>query len=218
MAHSSGGSSTSRAWAEGGTVFAATMLMILGLYQVFMGIAAIARDQFFIVAPNYVYNIDTTVWGWIHLAIGVVAAVTGFFLFTQANWARWVGIAMAGLSALANFFFLPYYPIWSLVIIALDVFIIWSLATIGSRDRTPMWSDEGMATTASMPMAAPTGPMTGAPEEAMAAPGTRWPGNAPTGQGYDREPSKGAPQPAAEEQVAQPSGTTAPPRPPAPPA
>ncbi|GAA1774562.1 DUF7144 family membrane protein [Luedemannella helvata] len=218
MAHSAGRSSTSRAWAEGGMIFAATMLMIIGLYQVFMGIAAIARGQFFVVAPNYIYEIDTTAWGWIHLGIGVLAAVTGFFLFTQATWARWVGIAMAGLSTVANFFFLPYYPVWSIVIIALNVFVIWSLATVGSRDRTPVWGDE---TAGGMPQGAP---MRGAPEEAMA--GGRWPSNPATTSTYDTEPSKGMTPPTGEpadtaqqgaQQAAQQGAAGAtPPRPPTP--
>ncbi|GAA1808609.1 hypothetical protein GCM10009682_32950 [Luedemannella flava] len=193
--------------------------MIMGLYQVFMGIAAIAKGQFFIVAPNYVYSIDTTAWGWVHLGIGAIAAITGFFLFTQATWARWVGIAIAGLSAVANFFFLPYYPIWSLVIIAMDVFVIWSLAAVGSRDRTPVWGDE-MAPSASagMPMAAPMAPpMAGAPQEAMA--GTRWPGNPPPTPTYDTMPSKGMAEPTGTpetEAAQQGMAGMAPPRPPTP--
>jgi hypothetical protein len=208
------------------------MLMIMGIYQIFMGIAAIARNQFFVVAPNYVYEIDTTVWGWVHLGIGVIATITGFFLFTQATWARWLGIAMAGLSALANFFFLPYYPLWSLVLIAMDVFVIWSLSTIGNRATTPMWGDAtaGAATpmAAGMPMATgmpmtgagmpmPGGPMMGAPEDAMAG---RWPSNPPTGASYDTAPSKGMAQPAegqsAEATQAEQMAGQAPPRPPTP--
>ena len=61
-------------------------------------------------------------------------ALAGFFLFSGAGWARAVGIVLAVLSAIANFFFLPYYPIWSLVIIALDVFVIWALATVRRTD------------------------------------------------------------------------------------
>ncbi len=181
MAHTAGRSSTSRAWAEGGTIFAATMLVLIGLYQVIMGIAAIVTDQFFVVATDYVYEIDTTAWGWIHLGVGVLVAVTGFFLFAQAKWARWVGIFMAGLSAVANFFFLPYYPIWSIVVIAIDVFVIWSLATVISHDRVPGWGEEMAGATQ---MAAPTAGTSEA--------GSRWPSNPPTAQTYDTTPTKGA--------------------------
>jgi hypothetical protein len=130
-------SSTARAWARGGTVFAATIMLIVGIFQILEGIAAIAKDQFFIVnnINNYAYNVDTTGWGWIHLCIGVLVAVTGFFLYTAMTWARVVGIFLASLSALANFFFLPYYPFWALLIIALDIFVIWSLATTRRYDQ-----------------------------------------------------------------------------------
>lgn len=143
--------STSRAWARGGLVFAATMLLIVGVFQIFQGIAAIIQDQFFIVGQNYAYTIDTTAWGWIHLGLGVLMALAGFFLFTGKTWARVVGIALAGLSAIANFTFLPYYPLWALVIIALDVFVIWALATV----KLDMTDEEMMEMRADMGAAAP---------------------------------------------------------------
>jgi hypothetical protein len=127
-------STTARAWATGGLIFAATMLLTVGTWQVLVGIAALVEDEFFIVTPNYTYDIDTTAWGWTHLGVGVLLAVTGLFLLTGAAWARVAGIVLAALSAIANFLFLPYYPLWSLVIIALDVWVIWALAT-GWRQR-----------------------------------------------------------------------------------
>lgn len=123
-------STTKAAWARGGTVFAATIMLVIGIYQIFEGIAAIANNNFFVVGPEYTYSIDTTAWGWIHLGIGVLVAATGFFVFTGATWARMVGIALAVISATANFFFLPYYPLWALLIIGLNIFAIWALATV----------------------------------------------------------------------------------------
>lgn len=128
-------SNTARAWAAGGSVFAATMMLIIGIFQVFEGIAAIIQGQFYLVTPNYAYEIDVIAWGWIHLGIGALAAFAGFFLFTGATWARVVGITMASFSAIANFFFVPYYPLWSLLIIALNVFAIWAIATVRVSDR-----------------------------------------------------------------------------------
>jgi hypothetical protein len=124
-----GMSSARRGWATGGLVFGATMMVMIGFFQFFQGLAAIIKDEFFVVAPNYVYKFDITAWGWIHLLIGIVLVVGGFFLFTGAPWARGVGIAAAVVSAIAQFFYLPYYPWWALLIIALDVFVIWALAT-----------------------------------------------------------------------------------------
>ena len=96
-------------------------------------IAAIFEDQFFVVGPNYVYDVDATAWGWIHLILGVVVFFAGAGALTGQTWARVVGITLACLSAVANFFFIPYYPIWSLVIIALDILVIWALAVYGRR-------------------------------------------------------------------------------------
>jgi hypothetical protein len=128
-------SSTTRAWAQGGTIFGAVMMLLIGTFGVLEGIAAIVKDQFFVVAPNYVYKVDTTAWGWVHLIIGALAVVAGLFIFTGATWARAVGIALASLSAVANFFFVPYYPLWALLLIGLDVFVIWSLAKVSLRSE-----------------------------------------------------------------------------------
>ena len=70
-----------------------------------------------------------TGWGWIHLILGIVVALAGFYVLSGRLWARIIGITMALFSAIANFFFIPYYPVWSVLIIALDVFVIWALAT-----------------------------------------------------------------------------------------
>jgi len=116
-------------------IFAATIMLIIGVFQIFIGIAAIAQSQLVVVGPNYAYNVNTTPWGWVHLAIGIVAALAGLALFTGATWAKAVAIALAGISAIANFFFLVYYPVWSLVIIALDVFVIWAIASARSEAK-----------------------------------------------------------------------------------
>jgi hypothetical protein len=126
-------STTARAWAAGGLVFAAVTMLLLGIWQILVGIAAIVEDEFFVVTPNYTYDIDTTAWGWTHLGIGVLLVLSGLALFSGANWARVIGIMVAALSAIANFLFLPYYPLWSLAIIALAVFVIWALASTWSR-------------------------------------------------------------------------------------
>ena len=111
----------------GWTVFAATMMIIIGLADVFYGIAAIAKDNYFVVSTNYLYKFNTTAWGWIHLVLGLLVLVAGFALFSGATWARVVGIAVAGLSLIGNFLAIPVQPVWSIVIIAVDVAVIWAL-------------------------------------------------------------------------------------------
>ena len=133
------GSGAKQAWAQGGMVFAAAMLLMLGIWQVFMGIAAIAKGEFFVLAPNYIYEFNIGTWGWIHLILGIIMVVAGIFLFQGAAWARAVGIVLAVLSAISNFFFLPYYPLWSIVVIALDVFVIWALASADSFKKSGVY-------------------------------------------------------------------------------
>lgn len=127
-------STAKRVWSSSGMVFAAMMLLMIGLFQFFQGLAAVIRDEWFVVAPNYAYEIDATSWGWIHLIIGTIVALTGLALFTGAEWARGVGMGLALLSAITQFFFIPYYPWWALLIIALDVFVIWALAVAPRTD------------------------------------------------------------------------------------
>jgi hypothetical protein len=119
-------------WALGGVVFAACVLTLIGAFQVIAGLAAIIDDEFFVVARNYTFDVDTTAWGWIHLLLGVLLIVTGFGLFGRAAWAAVAAIFLASLSAIANFFFIPYYPGWAILIIALDVWVIWSLTRPGA--------------------------------------------------------------------------------------
>jgi|SRR5215510_9878786 len=132
---------TKQAWATGGTVLAGTLMLIIGAYQIFLGIMALIRNNFLVVTPNYYYTINTSSWGWVHLGVGIVVALAGLFLFTGSTIAKIVGIAVVALSALGNFFLLPYYPVWSILLIALDIFAIWAIATVRT-DRAMARADE----------------------------------------------------------------------------
>ncbi|HEU4539819.1 MAG TPA: hypothetical protein VFR23_01705 [Jiangellaceae bacterium] len=118
-------------WATGGVIFAATMMIMIGLFQAFQGLAAIINDEFYVVVTDYAFEIDLTAWGWIHLIVGVLVVIAGFALFSGSTVAGVVAIALAGLSAIANFFFIPYYPFWSLLIIGLAVYVIWAITRSG---------------------------------------------------------------------------------------
>jgi hypothetical protein len=118
-------------WAVGGLIFAATMMTLVGVFQAIVGLAAIIDDEFFVVTRNYTFDIDTTAWGWIHLVIGILVAGAGFALFAGRVAAVVLAIFLASLSAVANFFFIPYYPFWSILVIAIDVWVIWSLTRPG---------------------------------------------------------------------------------------
>jgi hypothetical protein len=121
--------------AVGLTVFAAVMLIMVGIFQAIAGVVALFNDTFYVVGEKYIFQFDVTTWGWIHLILGIVIAVAGYFLFRGAVWARTVGVILASISAVVNFAWLPHYPIWAIAIITLDVFIIWALTAHG-RDIT----------------------------------------------------------------------------------
>jgi hypothetical protein len=123
-------------WAVGFIVFAAVMMIMGGVFQALAGLIAIFENEFYVATRNYLFQFDVTSWGWIHLVLGVIVALAGFSLLSGATWARAVGITLAALSAIANFLFIPYYPFWSLLIIALDVFVIWALAVHGGKVAT----------------------------------------------------------------------------------
>jgi hypothetical protein len=118
-------------WAVGFTIFAAVMMIMAGVWQALAGLIAIFENEFYLTTRNYIFQFDVTAWGWIHLVVGVVVGLVGLGLLAGQTWARVVGIAVAALSAISNFLFIPYYPFWSMLIIAADVFVIWALAAHG---------------------------------------------------------------------------------------
>jgi hypothetical protein len=116
-------------WASGWTAFAAILMIFGGAMAIFEGISAIAKDGLFVATRNYSYSFSLTGWGWVHLILGILVVLAGVSLFSGALWARVVGVGLAGLSMLANFVWLPRYPLWALVLIAIDIFVIWALCS-----------------------------------------------------------------------------------------
>ncbi|WP_405778571.1 hypothetical protein [Streptomyces sp. NBC_00859] len=131
--HPQSGRGGGSAWASGGTLFAGVLLIVDGVLAVLNGIVGIAKDNVYTHVGHYTYQFSLTSWGWIHLIIGVVLLLTGFGILSGAPWARWLGVAMAAISVVANFMWLPYQPIWAFVAIAMGVFVIWSLVSDHSR-------------------------------------------------------------------------------------
>lgn len=124
------------AWAAGYAAFAGVVLIMVGFFQAVAGLVAIIDDEFYVVGREYVFQFDVTTWGWIHLIVGVVVLLSGFGIFSGNVAARTVGVIIAAISALAAFLWLPWYPIWAIVIIALDVAVIWALTMHGRDIRT----------------------------------------------------------------------------------
>ncbi|WP_030805708.1 DUF7144 family membrane protein [Streptomyces sp. NRRL F-2799] len=122
--------------AEGGAIFAGVLMLVNGILHIFQGISAIAADDVYARINAYVYKIDLTGWGWILLAAGVLVVATGAGVLMGAAWARVVGIVLTSAGLILQFLFLPYAPIWSLILIGIDFFIIWALATWHPERRT----------------------------------------------------------------------------------
>jgi hypothetical protein len=118
-------------WATGFILFAGLMMIMVGIWQAVEGLIAIFENEFYVATRNYLFQFDATTWGWIHLLVGLLVAFAGWGLLSGRTWARVVAITLAVLSAIANFLWLPYYPFWSLLIIAVDIFVIWAIAAHG---------------------------------------------------------------------------------------
>jgi hypothetical protein len=122
--------------AVGFILFAAIMLIMVGVFQALQGLIAIFQNEFYVATRNYLFQFDATTWGWIHLVVGLVVAFAGWGLLSGRTWARVVGITLALVSAIANFLFIPYYPFWALTVITLDIFVIWALTAHGHDLQT----------------------------------------------------------------------------------
>jgi hypothetical protein len=125
-------------WAVGFILFAAIMMIMVGIFQAIEGLVAIFQNEFYVATRNYLFQLDATKWGWIHLVLGVLVAFAGWGLLSGRTWARVVAITLAVLSAIANFLFIPYYPFWSIIALTLDVFVIWAVAAHGRDMREPV--------------------------------------------------------------------------------
>ena len=118
---------TSSGWV-GWVVFGAVIAITMGAYEAIIGLVAIFRDRYYVVpSSKLVVSVDYTAWGWVHLLIGVASVAAGVALLQGRNWGRIIVIVLAGLSAIVNLGFLNAYPIWSVMVIAFDVIVIYAL-------------------------------------------------------------------------------------------
>ncbi len=117
--------------AAGWTAFAGVMMALIGIWWIFAGLVGLINDNFYVKTRDYIFQFNTTSWGWIHLIVGVIVLLAGFGLFTGAVWARTVGVIVAVITGLVAFAWLPWYPIWALLIVAASVTVIWALTAHG---------------------------------------------------------------------------------------
>lgn len=116
-------------WVTGGLVFAGVLMLVNGLLAVLQGISAIAEDDVYGQVGDYVFEMNLTAWGWTLLVLGALVAGVGYGILKGAWWARITGIFVASLSMVLHFLFLPYAPVWSVIMVGVDFFVILALAT-----------------------------------------------------------------------------------------
>jgi hypothetical protein len=115
--------------AAGASIAAGALLFTSAVLTVLQGVQALVDHKPLIIGSNYVYKFSAIGWGWIHIAAGIVLGIVAVGLITGAVWARVTAIVMACISIVTMFMWLPYYPMWSIIVIALDVIIVWAVAT-----------------------------------------------------------------------------------------
>jgi len=114
--------------AFGISIFAGVLLATLGAFEILQGLSAVLKDNVYVSGLNYVFEVNLTTWGWVHMLLGAIGVAVGIGILKGQVWANSAGIGFAVLSALAQFAFMPYYPFWSMAIIAMDILVIWALA------------------------------------------------------------------------------------------
>lgn len=120
-------------WAAGGIMFAGVLLLVDGVLGVIKGITGIARDGVYAHVRNYTFKFDVSAWGWIYLVLGIVLGFVGWGILKGAGWARALGAVLAAISLVINFVWLPYQPVWAIISIAIDAFVIWALCTASAE-------------------------------------------------------------------------------------
>ena len=127
--------STRTGW-TGWITFAAIMMIIAGSLNALYGLIAVVNDEWVVWTNRASLYLDISQWGWVHLIVGLVVLFSGIGLFSGNVLARTVGVIAVGISLMSNFFFLPAYPLWAIVVITIDVLVIWALTAHGSEMRS----------------------------------------------------------------------------------
>jgi hypothetical protein len=123
--------------AAGVSFGAAILLITVGVLSILEGISAVATDKLFIVGTDYIYKLNVTGWGWVHIVLGILLVIAAAGLVRGTTWGRVAAMSLAALSIIGNFLWLPYYPWWSILVIALNIVVIWAVATWTPHEQRP---------------------------------------------------------------------------------
>jgi hypothetical protein len=128
-------------WAVGFTFLGSMLMVMLGAFHLIEGIAALIDDDFYVLRENFALEIDVTAWGWIHTLGGIAVMVAGIALLSGNVAARLVTILICSVSIIWNFYSIPYYPVWSIMMIAFAIGVIWALTVHGHEFSDIMKSE-----------------------------------------------------------------------------
>lgn len=117
----------------GWVYFAGLMLMLSGIFQSIAGLVALFKDEVYVVTEQNLWLMDYTTWGWVHLLFGVFLLLAGSAIVAGKMWGRVVGVLFAGLSLIANFGFIPVYPVWSILLVVIDILVLYALVVHGAE-------------------------------------------------------------------------------------
>jgi hypothetical protein len=115
--------------------FAAIMMIIGGTLNLLYGVVAAVNDEWVVFTNRGDVYLDVSEWGWVHIILGGIVLLCGIGLFSGNIIARVVAVFVAGISLLANFFFIPVYPLWALTVIVIDILVIWAVTAHGREMR-----------------------------------------------------------------------------------
>lgn len=120
----------------GWVFFGAVMMLLAGAFQAVAGLTALLSPDYYVVGTDgLLVGASWTAWGWVHLGLGVLAVAAGLAVLAGQLWGQLVGIAMGVVSAVVNLAFLKAYPVWSLLVIAVDVLVVYAFAVHGREVR-----------------------------------------------------------------------------------
>ncbi len=111
------------------STFAGVLLIIAAFFDVLQGASAIANDDLYSAGSEYLYDMNMTTWGWVHVVLGVIGAVVAVGILMRKGWGQVMGVIVAGLGLITNFAALPHYPWWAITVMAFYLLVIWALTT-----------------------------------------------------------------------------------------
>lgn len=117
----------------GWVAFAGVMMMLLGSFQAIAGLVALFKNEVVYIGLENTWLVDFTTWGWAHLILGIIIVFAGMAVLAGKTWGRVIGVLLASVSALANFAFIPVYPVWSVLMVIVDALVIYALLVHGSE-------------------------------------------------------------------------------------